>query len=389
LEKLANPVLNHLAKRELRQVMPVETSGSATERSQYTHLEAFGRLLAGMSPWLAAPGLAGAEVTLQKQFIELAHRSLDAATDPASPDFMNFTHGGQALVGTAFLAQAILRAPAVLWEPLDMRVKRQVVEALKSSRAIPMPADSNWVLFAAMVEVALLKRGEPTIADRLENCLRQMLGWYQGDGAYGDGEWFHFDYYHSFVIQPMLLDVLGVLRQQDVRFGPAREIVLQRVRRYAAVQERLIVPDGTFPSLGRSVTYRFGTMQLLAQISLVRELPAPIQPAQVRSALSAVVRKMIEVSGAFDEDGWLHIGFCGHQSSLFTWRALYLHRKPLFVQHRFAGARPAAGRSLLERSSGTLDVAADLVRRISASRPCDGGCKNRRSSKIEAGQNLS
>ena len=42
MEKLASPVLGHLAKRELRKVMPVETSGSAADRSQYTHLEAFG-----------------------------------------------------------------------------------------------------------------------------------------------------------------------------------------------------------------------------------------------------------------------------------------------------------------------------------------------------------
>ena len=128
LGKLANPVLGHLAKRELRKVMPVETSGNAADRSQYTHLEAFGRLLAGMSPWLGTQGLDGAETALQNQFIELAHRSLEAATDPVSPDFMNFMNGGQPLVDTAFLAQAILRAPSVLWDPLETRVKKQVVD---------------------------------------------------------------------------------------------------------------------------------------------------------------------------------------------------------------------------------------------------------------------
>ena len=316
LEKLASPVLGNLAKRELRKVMPVETSGNAANRSKYTHLEAFGRLLDGMSPWLGAQGLDDAETALQKKFIELAHHSLDAATDPASPDFMNFTTGGQPLVDTAFLAHAILRAPAALWDPLETRLKKQVVEALKSSRAFPTPTDSNWVMFAAMVEAALLKMGEPTIADRLENCLRHMLGWYQGDGAYGDGECFHFDYYNSFVIQPMLLDVLGVLRQKDSRFEPAHEIVLHRARRYAEIQERLIAPDGTFPSVGRSATYRFGALQLLAQISLTWELPEPIKPAQVRCALTAVMRKMIEAPGTFDENGWLRIGFCGHQPSL-------------------------------------------------------------------------
>jgi hypothetical protein len=33
--------------------------------------------------------------------------------------------------------------------------------------------------------------GETTVGERLESCLRHMLGWYKGDGLYGDGEWFH------------------------------------------------------------------------------------------------------------------------------------------------------------------------------------------------------
>lgn len=34
--------------------------------------------------------------------------------------------------------------------------------------------------------------------------------WYKGDGWYGDGPDFHFDYYNSFVIQPMIIQVLDV-----------------------------------------------------------------------------------------------------------------------------------------------------------------------------------
>jgi hypothetical protein len=175
---------------------------------------------------------------------------------------------------------------------------------------------NNWVMFAAMVEAALLKLGEPTMEGRLEDCLRLMLGWYKGDGAYGDGEWFRFDYYNSFVIQPMLLDVLGVLRQADGRFDAAREVVLRRARRYAEVQERLIAPDGTFPALGRSSTYRFGAFQLLAEVALMGELPERVKPAQVRCAMTAVIARMIEAPGTFDAGGWLRVGFCGHQPSL-------------------------------------------------------------------------
>lgn len=314
-EKIARPVLENLARRELKKKMPVEERQGA-KRAGYTHLEGFGRLLCGLAPWLALENPAGAELKLQQEFLQLARRSLDAATDPSSPDFMNFTNGGQPLVDAAFLAQAILRAPKVLWEPLEQRVRKQIVAALVSSRRIPTPQNNNWVMFAAMVEAALLEFGEPTRPERLEPCVAKMLGWYVGDGAYGDGSFFHFDYYNSFVIQPMLLDVLSVLKKHEAAFEPAYATVLKRARRYAEIQERLIAPDGTFPSIGRSLTYRFGAFQTLALIALKRDLPGEIKPPQVRSALTAVIRRMIEAPGTFDAKGWLQIGLCGHQPSL-------------------------------------------------------------------------
>ncbi len=314
-DKVARPVLANLARRELKLKMPVEERPGAN-RAKYTYLEAFGRLVCGLAPWLGLEGLAGEERTLQREYIQLAQAALDAATDPQSADFMNFTSGGQPLVDAAFLAQALVRAPKVLWEPLEPKVKSQVVAALISTRKIGRPHGSNWVMFAAMVEKALLEFGEPTMEDRLESCVHDMLGWYLGDGAYGDGEFFHFDYYNSFVIQPMLLDVLAVLKRRDANFAPAFGVVLERARRYAEIQERLIAPDGTFPALGRSITYRFGAFQVLAQMAWLRELPPNIRPAQVRSALTAVIHKLIEAPATFDANGWLQIGFCGHQPDL-------------------------------------------------------------------------
>ena len=315
LEKISRPVLANLARRELKKQMPVEEKPGA-KRAAFTHLEAFGRLLCGIAPWLAAENISSDESTLQLELVKLAQLALDAATDPQSPDYLNFSAGGQALVDTAFLAQGILRAPQVLWEPLEPRVQTQVIAALKSARKIATPQNNNWVMFAATVEAALLEFGEPTRPERLEACVRKMLGWYAGDGAYGDGEFFHFDYYNSFVIQPMLLDVLKTLAKHDARFSPAQATVLLRAIRFAEIQERLIGPDGTFPPLGRSLAYRFGAFQTLAQISLLRDLPEQIKPAQVRSALTALIRKMLEAPGTFNAEGWLQIGFCGHQPAL-------------------------------------------------------------------------
>jgi hypothetical protein len=148
---------------------------------------------------------------------------------------------------------------------------------------------------------------------RIDFALKQHEQWYVGDGAYSDGPHFHWDYYNSFVIQPMLVDILLTVGDEEADWRKMKEPVLQRAARYADVQEKMISPEGTFPAIGRSLAYRFGAFQLLAQMALQRRLPEQLDPAQVRSALTRVIRRMIEAPGTFDERGWLTIGFCGHQ----------------------------------------------------------------------------
>lgn len=317
LDRLAGPVLTALADGQLKQRMPVEVSpnGNARDRSQYAHLEAFGRLLAGISPWLELGSDSSDEEQLRSRYAELARKGLTMATDPASPDFMNFNRGGQPLVDAAFLAHALLRAPAELWEKTDAATRENIVRALESTRAI-VPAYSNWLLFTAMVEAALMRFGAEGDRVRINLALRKMDEWYKGDGVYGDGQEFHFDYYNSYVIQPFLLDILGVVRPGSDFYTEMYERVRRVSRRYAAIQERLIAPDGTFPVIGRSIAYRAGAFQLLAQMALRGELPEGVSPGQVRGALSAVLRRTMEPEGTFDDAGWLQIGLSGRQPDL-------------------------------------------------------------------------
>jgi hypothetical protein len=316
LNKLASPVLEHLARGMLKRNMPVESgTGAADARRKFSHLEAIGRLLAGIAPWLEAPLDPGPERDLQQRFAALARQSIHSATDPASPDYLNFSDGGQPLVDCGFLSQALLRAPDQLWKPLDSATQRNLAAALKASRAIP-PAYSNWLLFSSMVETALAMMGETWDAMRIDFAVRKHAEWYVGDGMYGDGPQFHWDYYNSFVIQPMLLDTLRNIAPHSSRWNTFLPDAIAHARRYAAIQERLIGPDGAFPPIGRSITYRCGTFQLLAQMALLGELPAPITPPRVRAALTAVMHRLMDAPGTFDDGGWLQIGFCGHQPSL-------------------------------------------------------------------------
>jgi hypothetical protein len=78
----------------------------------------------------------------------------------------------------------------------------------------------------------------------------------------------------------------------------------------------MISPEATFPPIGRSLCYRFGAFHLLAEMALRQQLPEGVSPQQVRSALTAVMRRMVDAPGMFDGRGWLRVGFYGHQPSI-------------------------------------------------------------------------
>nr|WP_277872837.1 DUF2264 domain-containing protein [Robertkochia solimangrovi] len=325
LSKIADPVLSNLANDSLKYKMPVEKAiDPYGGREQVTYLEAFGRLLAGMAPWLELGPDDTEEGKLRERYITLAVKGIENATDPNAADYMNFTEGGQPLVDAAFLAEALIRAPEQLWGNLDETTRENVIRELKSTRSISPPY-MNWLLFSGMVEAALLKFTGDADMMRIEYALLKHDEWYLGDGIYGDGPDFHWDYYNSYVIQPMILDIVNVLGDKKESLSNYRYrnkfiddagVFLERAQRYAAIQERLISPEGTFPPIGRSLAYRCGAFQMLSQIAFFQKLPHQIAPAQVREGLFAVIKNQMSVPGTFDENGWLTIGFYGHQREI-------------------------------------------------------------------------
>lgn len=313
LTRVAEPVLSALAEGKLKTALP--THDWERNRASFAPLEAFGRTLAGIAPWLELGPDDSPEGKVRAHFIDLSVRSLINATDPQSPDFLNYNRGGQPLVDTAFLALGLLRAPRQLWDKLDAEQQSNVVAALKSSRAIK-PGESNWLLFSATVEAALWQFTGECDLKPIEYAVQRHEQWYAGDGTYGDGAEYHWDYYNSYVIQPMLLEVLRVCAEKKNPLGELRPKILARAQRYAVVQERMISPEGTFPVIGRSSAYRFGAFHLLSDVALLHELPSELEPAAVRCGLTAVVRRMMEAPGTFDANGWLQVGAVGHQPSI-------------------------------------------------------------------------
>lgn len=313
--RLAAPVLPALAERRLKQVMPIESHPASKDRPDYAHLEILGRLLAGLAPWLELGGDGTAEGRERDRLAALARSGIEAATDPASPDYVNFSKGQQPLVDAAFLAQALLRSPRELWGKLEPRVQQHVVAALIATRKI-RAGENNWKLFATAIEVFLHRAGAGRDDARLFEGIRRHREWYLGDGFYGDGPGFHWDYYNSYVIQPMLVEALDVVGDEAAEWGTFRAKARERLTRWAAIQERLVAPDGSFPALGRSIAYRAGALQGLAMAAWRHLLPAEVSPAQARVALSRVLQRTLGAPGTFDAQGWLRIGLAGHQPGL-------------------------------------------------------------------------
>ena len=317
LDHFARPVLENLSRGTLKKNMPVETTANnARKREECTHLEALGRVMVGIAPWLELGPDETPEGRLRAEYIDLACKAIAQGVDPDSPDYLNFNKGKQPLVDAAFLAHGLLRAPKQLWGNLDAVTKERLIAELKSSRVIK-PLESNWLLFASTVEAALLEfTGEWDAERALYGVKRFRDDWYKGDGWYGDGPMLHIDYYNSYVIQPMLIQVLQTMKAHNIEGADFYDVAVPRYARFAAIQERFISPEGTFPVVGRSLCYRIGAFQALSDVAYRHILPAEVSPAQVRCGLTAVLRRQMEAPGTFDGNGWLTLGFAGHQPGI-------------------------------------------------------------------------
>ena len=89
-----------------------------------------------------------------------------------------------------------------------------------------------------------------------------------------------------------------------------------RSSRLSSKLERCISPEGNYPIVGKSISLRTGIFHTLSQVSLFKMLPRNIEPAQVRSALTKVLRNLFEGNQNFISDNWLNLGFNGHQADI-------------------------------------------------------------------------
>lgn len=316
MDRMARPVIRALANDSLRIVMPQVTSKNVDNkehRIQVQYVEVLGRVLCGISPWLALEDGSVEEKALRKEYRAWTIRGIKNALDSNARDFMRFDLGGQQLVDASFIAAAFVRCPW-LWENLDAQTQELLVSAIKTTRQFK-PVFSNWLLFSAMNEAFLAKFGYEWDVMRVDYALRQLEQWYVGDGMYMDGPHYAYDYYNSFVIHPFLAGIMDVVEEKTKAYDEMFARIKKRNQRYAVIQERLINSDGTFPPSGRSIIYRAAAFHHLADMAWKKRLPDELEVGQVRGALTAVLRKTLESPSTYQQ-GWLTIGLYGDQPGL-------------------------------------------------------------------------
>ncbi len=323
--KMAQPVLENMAKGELQKNMQTEFSPSFDNRNRkVVYMETFGRLMAGIAPWLTLPDDDTTEGQQRRQLRQWALAAYKNAVDPSSPDYLLWREEGQTLVDAAYLAESFIRAYDALWKPLDDVTKQRYIEEFTNLRRVDPPY-TNWLLFSSTIESFLAKVGAKQDNFRINTAIRKVEEWYVGDGWYSDGEGtFAFDYYTSYVFHSMYLETLQNMIDAKaggwgINYKKFRERELKRAQKFSIILERFISPEGTFPVIGRSTPYRMAAMQPLALMAWYQTLPKDLSNGQVRAALTKVLHRMFDQQQNFNEGGYLTIGFCGSQPETADW----------------------------------------------------------------------
>lgn len=323
--QLARPVLENMSKGTLQKNMQTEFSPSFDNRNRkVVYMETFGRLMAGIAPWLTLADDDTAEGAQRKQLREWALQSYKYAVDPESPDYLCWGVTGQNLVDAAYIAESFLRAYDALWMPLDEVTKQRYIKEFQGLRKIDPPY-TNWYLFSSVIESFLAKAAGMKACDefRINTTCRKVEEWYVGDGWYADGPVFAFDYYSSYVFHAMYLETLQAMidakANTRIDYQKYYDRALQRAQKHAIILERFISPEGTFPVFGRSIPYRMAAMQPLALMAWYEKLPKDLTNGQVRAALTKVMHRMFDEQQNFNEGGFLTIGFCGSQPNIADW----------------------------------------------------------------------
>ncbi len=312
MTRLADPVLTNLANGTLKARMPVEQA-AGSDRRAVTHLEALGRLVAGMAPWIELAADDTPEGKLRGQYADLARRAIARAVDPASPDFLNFTRERQPLVDAAFLAQGVLRAPRALKDALGRDRPPGNSSPRSNQRARSRRSSATGCCFPRPSKPRSRASAPPGTG-----CASTTRCGSTTSGTRATA---------STATAPRSTGTTTTASSSSrccstcstsaaTRCPPGRS---SRPASNSARGATRPFTSGSSRRTGRSRPSAARSPIALARSSCsrrwrcARRCPKRCRRRRCAAPSPRVIRRTIEAPGTFDANGWLQIGFCGHQ----------------------------------------------------------------------------
>lgn len=247
-------------------------------------------------------------------------RGLVAGTDARHPEAWPRISPDckQALVESASVALALHQTRPWIWDRLDERHRRAVVDWLLGAFTVDVP-DNNWHWFRVVVATFVETTGHRlsgTQYDVVAADLARIEDFYVGDGWYrdgaGDGD--RFDHYAGWAMHfypglwhrmcELLDGASPILRASSA----VRDVHRTRLVDFLDDYEKLVAANGAPLFLGRSLTYRWAA----AAAPLVAALDGTSRwaPGVTRHLASAMLRYFLE-GGAIDAQGLPSLGWFG------------------------------------------------------------------------------
>lgn len=293
LLSIVEPLKPYYSEEKARLVLGVTATNY--DRKAET-MEAFSRPLWGLVPFWAGGGT-------EAGFEEIYRLGLVAGTDPTGDEFWGGFHAfDQKFVEMAAISYGLILTPGKLWDPLSDREKERLADWLYGINQYELPV-CNWILFAVLVNVALMKLGRKYDAGKLEKYLQGVEEFYLGDGWYQDGDSGQKDYYVSFAIHFYCLFYARVMGEED----PERcRIYKERAMLFGKNFIYWFDEDGAALPFGRSLTYRFAQVSFWSACLMAGVYPYPVEVIK-----GLIVRHMQDwlKKPVFDRDHILTIGY--------------------------------------------------------------------------------
>jgi len=253
---------------------------------------------------LAAIRLRGEDGQDPHDFAGWYAEGLRAGTDPASPTaWPRPDRLGQAKVEACSIALGLHLSRQWLWDRLDDRTRRHIVDWLSTVVGEDYPP-INWVWFQIVVETFLRSVDGPWSGDDIEKGLAVHESLYREAGWYADGTERSYDHYNGWALH--VYPLLWADMAPDLCPPELRKAWAERLSAFLDDAAKLVGANGSPLMQGRSLIYRFAAAAPFWVGAITGE--TELSPGLLRRTCSGMLRHFTD-RGVPDERGLLSIGW--------------------------------------------------------------------------------